>query len=147
MVKTKKKLLTLFSAILLMATLLIPASANAAVYIPAFEPDSPSNPHIFNVGDWSYPTLTPGDIDYFKFTNTFSYTRTYTLIVESPTGGYNYFPSHIYGNGILAINPIVSNVGYYRYDIVVAPGAVVNIEVEAASWGGYSPNNYFIVLI
>ncbi|WP_338552711.1 hypothetical protein [Paenibacillus sp. KS-LC4] len=141
----KKKLMAMLSTFILVAVLVLPASASAAVYVPPFEPDSASNPHIFSAGDWSFPTLTPGDKDYFKFTNTFSYTRTYTLIVDSPDG-FNYVPGSINATGVQLINPVVQEFGYYRYDIVCNPGAVVNIEI-GAQISGYSPNTYFIVII
>lgn len=142
MVKNKKKWIAFLSTIVLGIVLLIPASASAAVYVPPFEPDSASNPHIFSAGDWSFPTLTPGDTDYFRFTNTNSYSRTYTLIVDSPDG-YNYSPS-INATGVYHIEPVVAQFGYYRFDIYCNPGAVVNISVSAGS-SGTSPDTYFIL--
>ncbi|MFB9274549.1 hypothetical protein [Cohnella cellulosilytica] len=144
--KIGRKLLASLSAFALLAVLLIPASASAAVYVPPHEPDSPSNPIVLSAGDWSYPTLTPGDVDYFRFVNTFSYTRTYTLIVESPDGA-SYIPSSISGSGIVLVNPVRMEAGYFQFDIVVNPGAVVNIEVSGAGTPFYSPNPYFVLLL
>src|SRR5690554_4522474 len=102
----KKKVSVLLSVSVLVVALVLPMSASAAVYIPPFEPDSASNPLILSDGDWSYPTLTPGDVDYFRFTNNNPYVRTYTLIVQSPSG-FNYSPGSINGTGVVLINPVV----------------------------------------
>lgn len=143
MVKSKKKWITCLSTIVLGAVLMIPASASAAVYVNPFEPDSASNPHIFSVGDWSFPTLTPGDTDYFRFTNPYSYSRIYTLVVDSPDG-YNYSPS-MNGTGVTFVTPVVLEYGYYRFDITCNPGAVIDIAVAADS-SGTSTGTYFITM-
>lgn len=142
--KIGKKMFASLSTFALSAALLIPASASAAVYVPPFEPDSASNPVVLSAGDWSYPTMTAGDTDYFRFTNTFSFMRTYTLLVDSPDG-VSYLPSSISGSGIVAITPVVMEAGYFQYNIVVNPGAVVNIEVSGAG-SPISPNPYFVLL-
>jgi len=146
MKKVGKKMFAMLGTFALAACLVIPASASAAVYVPPFEPDSPSNPVVLIAGDWSYPTLTPGDVDYFRIVNTFSYMRTYTLVVDSPDGT-SYIPSSISGSGIVAINPVRMEAGYFQYDIVLNPGAVVNIEVSGAGTPFYSPNPYFILAV
>ncbi|MFD0589874.1 hypothetical protein ACFQZE_17990 [Paenibacillus sp. GCM10027627] len=140
----KRSSIALLSAFLLIAALIIPSSVSAASYIPPFETDSPSNPHIFNAGDWSFPTLTPGDTDYFKVTNTFSYSRAYSLIVDSPDGT-NYMPSHISIRGNGRIIPVIQDYGFYRFDIILDPGAFANIEISNQI-GPYSPNTYLVVI-
>ncbi|WP_154665876.1 hypothetical protein [Paenibacillus pinihumi] len=140
MKKTMNKFFAAITMLALVAVLLLPASANAA-YVP-YTYSSPGNPVNLYVGDWSFPVLAPGDTHYFKFQNQTGVTRNLTFIVQSPAG-VNYVPFSISGSGILSVNPVQTEFGLYRYEYVILPNAVLDIQVK--SFSGYSSSSYFIV--
>ncbi|GFN34192.1 hypothetical protein PCURB6_44520 [Paenibacillus curdlanolyticus] len=73
--------------------------------------------------------------------NPYTSLRIFTVVVQSPDGVL-YFPSNIYGNGIMDIIPkVMGSNGLFMYEIVCAPFATVNIEVTAAL-STYSSNPY-----
>ncbi|MCZ8523323.1 MULTISPECIES: hypothetical protein [Paenibacillus] len=142
--KTIKKKLSLMLGTFVLATAVIaPASANAAEYRAEVEENNnySQSQYVPNAGDWLFPTLTDGDRDYFNTVNHYGYTRTYTVIVQSPKG-YDYNPSISVSNG--QIFPVATKPGYYRYDVTAQPDARIDVGISSAN-GQYSSKTYFVL--